>query len=73
MDVSLVELLPNTEQYITYEGSLTSPACQESVTWIVFNKPIYMSQHQVSNSCLCALRCYRLCFKLNPRPIGIFL
>ncbi|KAF0296911.1 Carbonic anhydrase-related protein 10 [Amphibalanus amphitrite] len=45
--VSLVGLLPNTEQYITYEGSITSPACQETVTWIVFNKPIYMSHHQL--------------------------
>lgn len=45
--ISLAELIPNTEQYITYEGSLTSPACQETVTWIVFNKPIYMSHHQL--------------------------
>lgn len=25
---------------MTYEGSTTMPACQETVTWVVMNKPI---------------------------------
>jgi len=41
-------LLPNTQQYITYEGSLTQPQCQETVTWIIFNKPIYILESQVA-------------------------
>lgn len=33
------------KQYITYEGSLTEPGCYETVTWIILNKPIYMTNH----------------------------
>jgi len=40
--VSLSSLVPSTSQMITYEGSLTQPGCQESVTWIIPNKPIYV-------------------------------
>jgi len=40
------ELLPTLKYYITYEGSLTQPACYETVQWILLNKPIYMSSHQ---------------------------
>lgn len=41
-------LLPATPQYITYDGSLTQPGCQESVTWVIFNKPIYVLKEQVN-------------------------
>ncbi|XP_064609178.1 putative carbonic anhydrase-like protein 1 [Liolophura sinensis] len=40
-------ILPNTTQYITYEGSLTQPGCHETVTWIVLNRPIYVSKKQI--------------------------
>nr|XP_045591780.1 putative carbonic anhydrase-like protein 2 [Procambarus clarkii] len=36
-------LLPSTEHYLTYEGSLTEPACHETVTWIIPNKPLYIN------------------------------
>jgi carbonic anhydrase len=42
--VSVQGLLPATDYYITYEGSLTQPGCQETVTWIIINKPLYISQ-----------------------------
>jgi len=41
--LSLTSLIPITSQFITYEGSLTQPGCQESVTWIVPNKPVYIT------------------------------
>lgn len=41
-------LLPQTSQYITYEGSLTQPQCQETVTWVLFNKPIYITEQQLA-------------------------
>ena len=41
--VSLSSLIPTTSEFITYEGSLTQPSCQESVTWIIPNKPIYIT------------------------------
>ena len=45
--LDLSYLLPNTDQYITYEGSFTQPGCQETVTWIIFNKPTIISEKQV--------------------------
>lgn len=46
LDLKLI--LPKTEHYITYEGSLTQPGCYETVTWIVFNKPAFISREQLS-------------------------
>ncbi|KAK3099679.1 hypothetical protein FSP39_007926, partial [Pinctada imbricata] len=40
-------LIPDNKDYITYEGSLTQPACHETVTWILLNKPILIGQFQV--------------------------
>lgn len=46
--ISIRGLLPDTEHYMTYEGSTTMPGCHETVTWIVQNKPIYITLQQVS-------------------------
>ncbi|KAL3853779.1 hypothetical protein ACJMK2_017292 [Sinanodonta woodiana] len=43
----LVILLPRTTQYMTYEGSTTQPGCHETVTWVIFNKPIYVLKEQM--------------------------
>ncbi|XP_070502301.1 carbonic anhydrase-related protein 10 [Chironomus tepperi] len=45
--LSVRGLLPDTEHYMTYEGSTTSPSCHETVTWIVLNKPIYITKQQL--------------------------
>ncbi|XP_050677728.1 putative carbonic anhydrase 3 [Leptidea sinapis] len=39
-------LSPDRRSYFTYLGSLTSPECNEVVVWIVFSKPIYISDDQ---------------------------
>ncbi|CAB3404494.1 unnamed protein product [Caenorhabditis bovis] len=36
-------LLPKTAYYVTYEGSLTFPGCHETVTWVIMNNPIYIT------------------------------
>ncbi|KOB72886.1 Carbonic anhydrase, partial [Operophtera brumata] len=44
--LALSSLLPNTQQYLTYEGSTTHPGCWETAVWIIFNKPIYVSKQE---------------------------
>jgi hypothetical protein len=41
-------LLPQTAHFVTYDGSLTYPGCHETVTWIVMNKPIFITEMHVS-------------------------
>lgn len=45
--LSIHELLPQTSALITYEGSLTTPGCEETATWILLNRPLYVSPQQV--------------------------
>ena len=35
--------------YYNYRGSLTTPPCDESVTWNVFKKELMVTQAEVSN------------------------
>ncbi|KDR09625.1 Carbonic anhydrase, partial [Zootermopsis nevadensis] len=51
------KLLPGTFSYWTYLGSLTTPPCSESVTWILFKEPIEVSEEQLS--AFRSLRCYK--------------
>ena len=46
-NLNLAEIMPDTEHYMTYEGSTTYPGCWETVTWIVMNKPIYISRQEM--------------------------
>ena len=54
--------MPNTNSFITYEGSTTYPGCWETVTWVVMNKPIYVSRSQMRG-----LRSLLQGDKLNPK------
>ncbi|XP_065926241.1 nacrein-like protein [Magallana gigas] len=43
--LTLLDLLPpDLEKFYTYEGSLTTPPCSETVTWIVMKCPITVSK-----------------------------
>ncbi|CAG9090628.1 unnamed protein product [Plutella xylostella] len=45
--LSVRGLLPDTDYYMTYDGSTTAPACFETVTWVIVNKPIYITKQQL--------------------------
>ena len=44
----LMSFLPSNKTFYRYLGSLTTPQCQESVTWTVFENSIEVSAQQVN-------------------------
>jgi len=40
-------LLPKSKEFYRYQGSLTTPQCNEAVIWTVFTHPIYITQTQM--------------------------
>ncbi|VDK74131.1 unnamed protein product [Litomosoides sigmodontis] len=43
-DLKIWKLFPPLIDYVTYEGSMTSPGCYETVTWIILNHPIHITR-----------------------------
>ncbi|XP_043681429.1 carbonic anhydrase 2-like isoform X1 [Vespula pensylvanica] len=47
--IALSSLIPKyTDTFYTYKGSLTSPPCNEVVTWIIFSMPVKISFRQMN-------------------------
>ena len=40
--------LPTDRTFYRYVGSLTTPPCTEGITWVVMQKPLFMSSAQIS-------------------------
>lgn len=45
--LNIEEVYPETSSFITYDGSMTIPPCYETATWILMNKPVYVTRMQV--------------------------
>jgi carbonic anhydrase len=41
-------LLPKGRDYVTYGGSLTTPGCDEGVTWLIFTEAVSVSPAQLA-------------------------
>ena len=47
----LNSFLPDhTDEFYRYEGSLTTPQCQETVIWTIFTNTIQISEKQVTDT-----------------------
>lgn len=47
--IPMMDLLPDTTgSFFRYNGSLTTPGCNEDVIWTVFDTPIAISERQVN-------------------------
>lgn len=47
--IALEDLIPdNPSNFYRYNGSLTTPLCNEAVIWTVFDTPIALSERQVT-------------------------
>ena len=44
--INAQDLMPGTEDFYVYSGSLTTPPCTEEVTWMVFSSPLTVSAEQ---------------------------
>uniref|UniRef100_A0A7M4DXK9 carbonic anhydrase n=1 Tax=Crocodylus porosus TaxID=8502 RepID=A0A7M4DXK9_CROPO len=41
-------LFPKSRDYWTYEGSFTTPPCEECITWILLREPVVVSPDQMA-------------------------
>ena len=58
------ELLPGTlRNYYRYQGSLTTPTCNEVVLWTLFEEKSTISEYQVSSSMHCDQQTHRTGFE----------
>uniref|UniRef100_F1LBD3 Carbonic anhydrase-like protein 2 n=1 Tax=Ascaris suum TaxID=6253 RepID=F1LBD3_ASCSU len=49
LDLKPWKMLPHKADYVTYEGSMTSPGCHETVTWIIINHPIFITREDLDS------------------------
>jgi carbonic anhydrase len=59
--VNARDLLPQQRDYFQYEGSLTTPPCDEEVAWFVLKTPVEVSPAQVA--------AVRAIIRSNSRPV----
>jgi len=71
--ISLIDLLPeSTDTFYRYAGSLTTPSCNQVVTWTVFDTPTTLSEYQLSRFRQLMSDNFRPTQQLNGRQILIY-
>lgn len=55
------QLLPESPEYYTYMGSLTTPPCTEDVLWMVMKQPVQLSADQIA--------IFARLYPMNARPV----
>lgn len=58
--IDLNTLLPRRRAYWRYSGSLTSPPCDETVRWVVFQEPVGVGDADIER--------FRAVYPMNARP-----
>jgi carbonic anhydrase len=61
VQIDVAQLLPSDHGYYTFEGSLTTPPCSESVTWFVLKQPVSVSQEEIAR--------FSKIYRDNARPV----
>ncbi|MGA9657607.1 MAG: carbonic anhydrase family protein [Asticcacaulis sp.] len=61
--INAQDLLPGTEDFYVYSGSLTTPPCTEGVTWMVYSSPMSISAEQAD--------AFQRLIGMNARPLQI--
>jgi carbonic anhydrase len=46
-ELNILDALPNDRSFYTYQGSLTTPPCSETVSWLIMTTPLTVSKAQV--------------------------
>jgi carbonic anhydrase len=54
-------MLPRSRHYWNYAGSLTTPACSETVTWMVLREPLRVAQADIDR--------YQALYPMSARPL----
>lgn len=67
--IDLHSLLPDDLKYYNYEGSLTTPACSETVNWFVVKGSVTLSEKQLQQVKLYLFNNYRPTQPLNGRTV----
>jgi carbonic anhydrase len=59
--VDPMRLIPANRVYFRYMGSVTTPPCPETVTWVVFRTPVEASAEQIAK--------FAAVFPMDARPL----
>ena len=71
VDTAEDELLPDSDRYHRYDGSLTTPPCSEGVRWVVIADPVELSREQLDAFAAVLHDNNRPLQPLNGRRIGL--